>query len=307
MVNHFRREMPRPIVGFGHSMGAVVLLNLANMHQRLFTSIVTIEPVLNKSTYAMPMTGVFPLTFRKDRWATREEALTAFTKGPLYKNFHPDVVRLFGQYGLRDNADGTVGLTTTKAQELFAYARAAYPPSRSQTLEEFTPTRESHADIGLEFGTGRERNPEEAFYRPEAQLAFAWLPFLKPSVLMIHGSKSHFIGSSPKGRKERVEAVGWATGGSGGVKDGRVQDVVIKGSHFVPMDNPSGVAKAAADWYASEMDRWYTLDEEERSAQEGVPVGQRAELSDDWKFWARKVYASRQPGGASSVAKSAKL
>jgi pimeloyl-ACP methyl ester carboxylesterase len=307
MVNHFRHEMPRPIVGFGHSMGAVVILNLANMHQRLLTSIVTIEPVLNKSTYAMPMTGVFPLTYRKDCWKTREEALSAFVKGPLYKNFHPEVVQLFGQYGLRDNADGTVGLTTTKAQELFAYARAAYPPTRDQDLAKFTPTRESHADIGLEAGTGRERNPQEAFYRPEAQLAFGWLPFLKPSVLMIHGSRSHFIGSSPKGRKERIDAVGWATGGSGGARDGRVKDVVIKGSHFVPMDNPSEVAAATAEWFTKELQRWKASEEEEMASWYKIPLDKRAELSDDWKFWAKKVYAGKQPGVAKPSAKPAKL
>jgi hypothetical protein len=124
---------------------------------------------------------------------------------------------------------------------------------------------------------------------------------------MIHGSRSHFIGSSPKGRKGRVDAIGWAIGGSGGAKDGRVQDVVIQGSHFVPMDNPSEVAKATADWLVKEMERWVILEDEERSSQKAVPVEQRAELSDDWKFWAQNIYASRQPGGAFSVAKAAKL
>jgi pimeloyl-ACP methyl ester carboxylesterase len=307
MINYFRTEMQRPLVGFGHSMGAVVVLSLANMHQRLLTTIVTIEPVLNKSTYAMPMSGVFPLTFRKDKWLTREEALKAFTTGPLYQNFHPDVVKLFGEYGLIDNPDGTVGLATAKAQELFAYARAAYPGSRDQSLEQFAPTRASHPDIGVEPGTGRERNPQEAFYRPEAQLAFAWLPFLKPSILLIHGDRSHFIGSSSKGRKERVEAVGFATGGSGGVQEGRVKDVTVKGSHFVPMDNPAGVAKEAADWLAQEMWRWAREEEQEKAVWEAIPVDQRAELSDDWKFWAKKIYASRQPQAKRAPTKETKM
>ena len=48
MVNHFRHSMPRPIVGIGHSMGGNNLVNLSLMHNRLFTSLILIDPVIDK-------------------------------------------------------------------------------------------------------------------------------------------------------------------------------------------------------------------------------------------------------------------
>jgi pimeloyl-ACP methyl ester carboxylesterase len=281
-------------------MGGNVIVNLANLHQRLLTTIIAIEPILNKSAFRMSMSGVYPLTYRKDTWTSRATAVGAFCSGLAYRNFHPDVVELFGEYGLRKNIDGTVSLVTAKTQELSAYARAAYP-SRDQALNTFTPTRSFHWDLGLESGTGRERNPEEPFYRPEALLAWAWLPFLKQSVLFLHGDRSHMIGSSAKGRAECAEATGWATGGSGGARDGRVKDVTVPGSHFVPMENPEGIASVAAKWLDVGYLRWAGEGEAERATWHAMPVGQRTRLTDDWKFWAKDAYSGKQSRSATKL------
>jgi pimeloyl-ACP methyl ester carboxylesterase len=46
MINCFRDDMSRPIVGIGHSVGAAQLVFLSLMHPRLLTSLVLIEPWL---------------------------------------------------------------------------------------------------------------------------------------------------------------------------------------------------------------------------------------------------------------------
>lgn len=46
MVDVFRRDMPLPIVGIGHSVGAAQLVALAQMNPRLFTNLVLLDPQL---------------------------------------------------------------------------------------------------------------------------------------------------------------------------------------------------------------------------------------------------------------------
>jgi len=36
MINHFRQEMARPLIGVGHSMGGTQLVHLSSLHLRLF-------------------------------------------------------------------------------------------------------------------------------------------------------------------------------------------------------------------------------------------------------------------------------
>ncbi|CAG8978896.1 hypothetical protein HYALB_00005233 [Hymenoscyphus albidus] len=74
MVNHFREELQRPIVGIGHSLGGCVMINLALLHPRLLTTVIAIEPVINKNGLEKHFTGAYPITFKRDTWPTRKEA-----------------------------------------------------------------------------------------------------------------------------------------------------------------------------------------------------------------------------------------
>ena len=46
MINQFRDKLPRPLVGIGHSMGAVTLVNLSLLHPRLLSALILIDPVI---------------------------------------------------------------------------------------------------------------------------------------------------------------------------------------------------------------------------------------------------------------------
>ena len=132
MINHFRAQMPRPIMGVGHSLGATQLLLASLMHPRLFTSLVLIEPHMTDNALA----GDGPLfvamsTKKRDVWSSRAEAAEKSHK--VLKAWDPRVFELWKKYGYRDlptamypaPEDGTrpVTLTTTKHQETIMYTR----------------------------------------------------------------------------------------------------------------------------------------------------------------------------------------
>ncbi|KAI0543193.1 hypothetical protein GGR58DRAFT_451075 [Xylaria digitata] len=49
MTNVFRAEMPRPIIGIGHSFGGSILTCLSLIHARLFSTLILLDPVIHRS------------------------------------------------------------------------------------------------------------------------------------------------------------------------------------------------------------------------------------------------------------------
>lgn len=298
MVNHLRHEMTQPIVGFGHSMGGNVIVNLALLHPRLLTTVVAIEPVINTSPAEMNFIGTFPLTIKKDRWQSKDAAMASIVKSPFYAKWDPRVLDLYREHGLRMlptylypsgqlESKDNVTLTTSKHQEALSFARAAFPTSLDQPLETFVPTTTSHPDLGAD------RHPKNAFYRPESTMTFQQLPFLRPSCFYIYGGKSHMASAHEKGRKEKLAATGIATGGSGGAARGKVKDVVVEASHFAPFENPELIAELAGRWYDSELDRWRSETDEEERAIRAIPHQKRSLVTEDWTRWVHKLWGKK--------------
>lgn len=98
-----------------------------------------------------------------------------------------------------------------------------------------------------------------------------------------------------KGRREKLESTGIATGGSGGASRGRVQDRVVEGSHFAPFEKPEIIAELAAAWYECEIDRWRSELAEEEQAFQATPYGKRSMVSEDWMRWVQKLWGKRSP------------
>ncbi|KAF2127400.1 alpha/beta-hydrolase [Dothidotthia symphoricarpi CBS 119687] len=294
MVNHFRKDMIQPIVGFGHSMGGVVLLNAALIHPRLFTTLVTFEATVFKNPRQHTSLGANPITFRKDQWPSREAAAKSLVRYPMFKAFNSTVMDLFLKYGLRDlptvlypasippGSPIPVTLTTTKHQEVLNYTRAAFPPNRSTPLSEFVPTHIAHPDIG----DADWRHPREPFYRPEIPLTFLQLPRLRPSCFWLYGADTTLMPEKFK-RDDRTNTTGIGIGGSGGVAQGRVREQVIPGGgHFLPFEQPQSLAEnVVGPWFSSEVERWEADMKIERKAWEEVDVAQRSQVSDDWMHW----------------------
>lgn len=302
LVNEFREEMTRPIVGFGHSLGATVLLNLALMHPRLLSTLVLVEPALSPDVMRVPFDAVYPMVFRKDKWPSREAAVKAHLKSPFYAKWDERVLARFRKHSLRDlptalypdrpRPEGDkVTLTSTKHQDVLSYARAAYPADRDAQPRTFTPLQVDDPEFKWT------RNPAIPFYRPENLMTFSWLPSVRPSCFYMYGEDSHWRSQSgPEGRRDKLERTGTGIGGSGGVTDGRVAETVIrKGTHYVPMEQPSAVGYEVGRWLAQELRLWREAERRLANAQARVPQHLRSQVSSDYLYWAKKLHnSSRQ-------------
>lgn len=133
MINHFAKEMPRPLVGLGHSMGASQLLHLSLIHPRLFTTLIMLEPVTGKciNTCGGPLLTKIS-TFRRDMWNSHGEACVSASKA--YRHWDKRVLERWCKHGLRPlptaiypeqpkGATAAVTLITTKHQEVLSYLR----------------------------------------------------------------------------------------------------------------------------------------------------------------------------------------
>ncbi|PKY05204.1 toxin biosynthesis protein [Aspergillus campestris IBT 28561] len=298
LVNVKRKEMPRPIVGIGHSMGGAHLVQLCLMHPRLITTLVLLDPVIQKQT-----TQLDPLesakekmviakttqlsTYRRDKWPSRKAAAEGFRRNPFYQTWDPRVLDRWIEHGLRDlptaihplpsplppNEDTPVTLTTPIHQEVFTFSRPNYdgPPGKPVPINRVT-----HPDLNpLHEGSS-------PFYRPEPSRIFAQLPHLRPSVLYLFAGKSDMC--LPEMMADKMQSTGTGLGGSGGAAEGRVRDVYMaQVGHLLAQEAPVECGEAAGAWLGGEMRRWR---EDERAFREAWGRKSRVEkmtIDGRWK------------------------
>ena len=295
MINHFRKEMITPLVGFGHSMGGNQLVHLALIHPRLFHTLILVDPIIQPrpNSFGRNMFVGYLSTFKQDTWPTREEAEESFRKNPFYMGWDPRVLDLYTKYGLRTLKEGTdaIGLTTSKHQEVFSIARPAYPTDLSQTVQDFTPTRSSHPDL-LPFATANPYRKPVPFYRPESSFLISQLPTLRPSVLCITPTSSTV--ATPGARAEVLGAIGTGQGGSGGIDEGVVREVVMPDSdHFVTFSKPGQIAAHASEWLGQQLQSWFT-EAELWKQWVSLPGKDKRTTDKAWKTWMRRQYGKKK-------------
>ena len=313
MINHFRQHMKRPLIGVGHSMGGNNLVNLSIMHPRLFTTLIMIDPVIQRRIFAAG-NGIYSpakaSTLRREIWPSREEAAKKLKRSKFYQKWDPRVLDLWLKYGLRDlptylfpeatppasstplpaiTADPTtatpsttpsekpVTLTTTKHQEVSTFMRANFPtPEYPNPSVDSNPLTHSDVDPATA--------PNSPFYSPVPLATFNSLQHLRPSVFYIFGDPSAgAILSAPVLRADKLAHTGAGVGGSGGVKKGRVSSVTFEGvGHLIPMEVVGKTADAATGWLAPEIERWRAIEDAERRDWAAVPMAERAMLSEEY-------------------------
>lgn len=295
MINHFRKEISRPLVGIGHSMGGNQLVNMAYIHPRLLTSLVLIDPVIRSAVDAagdqFSTSQPQASTFRRDDWSSRAEAASSLKKSKFYQSWDPRVLDLWIKFGLRslptaiypkandgfgrsENNDDPVTLTTTKHQEVFTFLRPNFD-GRDATGKPIL-NRRTHPDLDVR---AADTYP---FYRPEAAAVFNDLPRLRPSALYIFGGQSAL--STPDLRKQKMERTGTGLGGSGGAEAGRVKELIFEDvGHLIPMEAVGRCAAAAGEWLASDLKRWRGEEAEFKRDWDAKERRAKYTISEEWK------------------------
>lgn len=258
MIQHFWKQMPRPLVALGHSMGCNQFVYLSHWHPRLFNSMAFIEPGLD-AEYGKGI--VFPWIWqalkRKDEWSTREEAEMNLVKSHVAAGWDNRTISRLKKYGVYRVADGSKEewRSTTPGVQIAALVLRFNPhgigKKSGETTDLTLEERESIPDLDP---AAPDLGP---FYRFELQGAWDLLPNVRPWILYVNGGNSPFFGR-PSTRDERAKITGTGVGGNGGIKLGAVEQVIIKnGEHTMVFDNQMGeVAESVAQWLSKEAKRW---------------------------------------------------
>ncbi|KAI9051253.1 hypothetical protein LZ554_005354 [Drepanopeziza brunnea f. sp. 'monogermtubi'] len=282
LINHFRSQMPLPLIGIGHSMGGACLVNLSLMHPRLFTTMILLDPVIQQQSHPVDPNPAQASTFRRDIWPSRAEAEASFRKSNFYQTWDQRVLDLWCKYGIRETpaslhpgGKGEVTLTTTKHQECFTFLRPSWEAfgedGKKIVKRELVPELRDETPAASQF----------PFYRPEPLNTLVRISELRPSALYIFGELSAV--SWPEAIALKMELTGTGPGGSGGAREGRVDQVTLKGiGHLVAMEASQKCADAAATWVGKELKRF---EEERRKYLEWTKrsVEEKTTLSEEWK------------------------
>ena len=281
-VNLMQRDMPQPLFGIGHSMGASQLVHLALLHPSLLQGLVLMDPVLQTSNPGKPY-GLAS-THRRDVWPSRVAAREAFAKSKFYQTWDSRVFDKWIDAGLRDlptelhttrssRDDPEVTLTTAKPHEVHSFLRPLYRGSSSVSPRD---DPEHYADLNAD-----DQDPREPFYRPEPAILFRRLPEVRPAVSYITGKHSPLAGTELN--EQRLETTGAGVGGSGGVAHGRVEATELDCGHFVPMEETAKSAQIAATFVAAEADGWQEKSTRFAERWHRRPRPARIDLDDTWK------------------------
>ncbi|EED24284.1 toxin biosynthesis protein, putative [Talaromyces stipitatus ATCC 10500] len=272
LINLKREEMPRPIVGIGHSMGGAQLTYLSLLQPRLIHSLVLLDPVIQRESTQYPdqfkgryvPTNTILSTHRRDIWPSRKAAAESFKRSPFYKAWNPRVLERWVKYGLRElptvvypeqpkqpqtsseDDDKPVTLTTTRHQEVFTFSRPNYD---YDSKNEKPANRIETPDL---LPNGPNTYP---FYRMEPNYIFSQLPRVRPSVLYIFAGQSFMC--TPSMMQDKMDNTGIGQGGSGGVAAGRVKSVYFKDKgHLLAQEAVAECAQAAVEFFGEELQRW---------------------------------------------------
>lgn len=118
LVVEIQKRHKEPVIGMGHSVGAVVTLIAAAIKPELFKQVILLDPVLfsKRKRYVLKLCKALGLmdkitpagraVKRRSQFSSREEAGSYFRDKTLFKHFHPNCFDDYIQHGLTDNNHG---------------------------------------------------------------------------------------------------------------------------------------------------------------------------------------------------------
>lgn len=246
---------------------------------------------------------------RRDTWKSKSEAIKAAQKS--YKAWDKRVLDRWIEHGYRelsvlthkdfgeDTSDQPVTLATSKYQEVLHYLRpnpSEYKPGGEYEVDETSTSPRDpllYPDI---IGPSHATSP---FYRNEPILAWKMLKHVRPAVLLLHGDSSPI--ASPKIRDEMLNRTGVGIGGNGGVRNSRVRQEVLKGSHNLPLERVGDTASVTGPWIGQSAQSW--KEDEDRLAERWARESKNDRLMGmaSWVPILQGLYPSRSQKGDSRL------
>ncbi len=252
VITHFRRQIKRPIYGLGHSMGCNQLVYLSHWHPRLFQGLVCVESGCDKEYgKGIILPWVMLHLRRKVDFDTREEAAKELVMAHQAEGWDVRAKGRLMRYGVYEE-EGRWRSTTPKDQIAALVCRFNAKQLGARGIASMTMTeREEIPDIDPHAW-----NPG-SFYQSALKESWDLLPHVRPWVLYVNGGRSPFFGR-PQTRDERARITGIGVGGSGGMKLGAVEQVVVKdGEHTMVFEKQIGeVAAHITGWLGKDVRRW---------------------------------------------------
>ncbi|KAG0698300.1 Alpha/beta hydrolase family-domain-containing protein [Suillus ampliporus] len=125
----------RTLVVAGHSFGGCSLVLAGLNFPALFSSMILVDAIIDpylESAWEFNQFIVGSTLIRREQWPSREDALRSFKSSPMFSSWHPDVLRLYIDYGLYEDASGCVRLKMSAINEALVYAN---PRASRETWE----------------------------------------------------------------------------------------------------------------------------------------------------------------------------
>ncbi|KZT67781.1 alpha/beta-hydrolase [Daedalea quercina L-15889] len=123
----------RTMVGIGHSLGGGTLCRAAVAEQALFNSLVLVDPIIRPYPSEGPLVDTATMKLivgaiqRQNRWSSRQEAKDKFLASPFFTAWHPDVLDVYVDRGLTDDANGGVKLKMPGIHEAITFTEVLTP------------------------------------------------------------------------------------------------------------------------------------------------------------------------------------
>ncbi|KAL8937537.1 MAG: hypothetical protein Q9216_004379 [Gyalolechia sp. 2 TL-2023] len=280
---------------------AAQLVKLSTMHPRLFTSLILIEPMIQKEVPPGPNAAMLS-TFRPDFYNSMEAGQTSIRRNKFFASWDSRALDRYIKHALRPVPTalypisekippGSVTLTTTKHQEAWTYVRSNFEARIGSN--DATVGRERRERL-LSPDLNSESEGTYVFHRAEPGIVEASLPTVRPSVLYMFGGKSPL--SPPEKRKSKLENTGVGTGGSGGHECSMVSAKLFPdGSHLLPCERPKECAEAAAAWLGfqtrrSQAEAQFLANHPSGKSEKGMRV-----VSKQWQHGVRQPATVKRP------------
>lgn len=123
----------RPVIGLGHSLGALLTFKAAQQRPELFSQVIMMDPpfVTGNASLLLHIVKTLRLKMldklspaglskhRRDHWESREQAAASLGSKSFYKDFDPECFQHYIDYALtEDPVRGGVELTISKYDEV---------------------------------------------------------------------------------------------------------------------------------------------------------------------------------------------